>query len=235
MLHFPSPDIGMFGRRQRHARGHRIPVSVVAGPGGAPVDRETAVVVDDFGTDEVLLPEIGCRCCTVRAKLQIALRRLLAQRWQGRHFSRVVIQTSGDLGAIRRTFATEHALGSDFYLDEGPDVDLQAEGGARFTLTEHTPLSWGAFSRFMATLLALRGADVLHVKGLLNIAGCRGPVVVRFVQHLILAPVELQAWPDDGRSSRVEFITQSIEEKMVRNLFDSIRALAPPQQTQTSS
>ena len=26
MLHFPSPDIGMFGRRQRHVRGHRIPV-----------------------------------------------------------------------------------------------------------------------------------------------------------------------------------------------------------------
>ena len=28
MLHFPSPDIGMFGRRQRHVRGHRIPVTI---------------------------------------------------------------------------------------------------------------------------------------------------------------------------------------------------------------
>jgi len=25
MLHFPSPDIGLFGRRQRHVRGHRVP------------------------------------------------------------------------------------------------------------------------------------------------------------------------------------------------------------------
>ena len=32
-------------------------------------------------------------------------------------------------------------------------------------LTEDAPLSWDAFSRFMATLMALRGADLLHVKG----------------------------------------------------------------------
>ena len=30
MLHFRSPDIGMFGRRQRHARGHRIPVHALS-------------------------------------------------------------------------------------------------------------------------------------------------------------------------------------------------------------
>ena len=51
-------------------------------------------------------------------------------------------------------------------------------------LTEDAPLSWDAFSRFATTLTALRGADLLQMKGLLNIAGCRGPVAVQFMGHL---------------------------------------------------
>lgn len=220
MLHFPSPDIGMFGRRQRHARGHRIPVTIVTGPGGVTRDRDTAVVVDEFGADEVLLPEIGCRCCTVRAKLQGALRRLMAER-ERRHFSRVVIESGHDVAPILRTFATVHALGSEFYVEDAPSLS-----GNAFTLADATPLSWETFSRFMATLIALRGADLLRVNGLLNVDGCRGPVVVHCMQHLSLPPVELQAWPDSERTSRMEFMMHGIDEKTVRDLFDSIRALA---------
>ena len=81
MLHFPSPDIGMFGRRQRHARGHRIPVTIVARPHAAG-DGDTAIVIDTFGADDVAPLPGGCACCTVRVKLQDALRRLLAEREQ---------------------------------------------------------------------------------------------------------------------------------------------------------
>ena len=58
--------------------------------------------------------------------------------------------------------------------------------------------------------MAMRGADLLRVKGLLNVEGCAGPVVVQFVQHLAHPPVELAAWPDDNRQSRVVFITRGI-------------------------
>jgi G3E family GTPase len=227
MLHFRSPAIGMFGRRQRHARGHRAPVNIVSGPVGT-TDSDTAVVVDNFNADEISFGT-GCACCSVRQKLQAELRRLLAERAQ-RHFTRVVIETNNDLGAILRTFAAERALGAEFYVEDAPPLV-----GARFELTEQAPLPWDAFSRFIATLTALRGADLLHVKGMLNVAGCRGPVVVHFVQHLAHAPVELQTWPGEDRASRLEFITRNVEEKTVQNLFDSIRALAPPIQTQTSS
>jgi G3E family GTPase len=226
MLHFRSPDIGLFGRRQRHTRGHRIPVHIVSDAGTQ--DRDTVVLVDDFGTDETLLPEIGCRCCTVRVELQKALRRLLAER--GQHHACVAIETSRDLAPILRTFATERALGAEFHVESAPPLT-----GNSFTLTDDTPLAWETFSRFMATLMALRGADLLHVDGTLNVAACRGPVVVQFMQHIAQTPVELQAWPDDDRVSRLAFTTRNVEEKMVRNLFDSIRALAPPQHTQTSS
>ena len=227
MLHFPSPDIGMFGRRQRHARGHRIPVSIVIGD--AQQDRDAAVVVDDIGADEVLLPEIGCTCCTVRVKLQDALRQRLAERTQ-RPFSRVAIQTRQDVAPILRTFETEHALGAEFYVEHAPSLV-----GDRFTLVERNGISWSAFSRFIATLTAMRGADLLRVTGLMNIEGCRGPVSVHCMQHLSLPPIELQAWPDQDHASRLDFVTRGIEESAVRDLFNSVRALLSPQNTQTSS
>jgi G3E family GTPase len=217
MLHFRSPDIGMFGRRQRHARGHRIPVSIVTAI-GAPRDRETVVVSDDCA-DEVVLRGGTCRCCTVRGELQTEVRRLLAAREKGRHFSRVVIESRNDLSPILRTFATEQALGAEFYVEEAPPLV-----GTRFELTEAAPLSWDAFSRFITTFQALRGADLLHAKGLLNVEGCRGPVAVQFLGHLAQAPVELQAWPDEDQRSHLEFITRNVGEDEVRRLFDAIRA-----------
>jgi G3E family GTPase len=210
MLHFRSPDIGLFGRRQRHARGHRIPVTITR---TGTADR--TVIVDDFGRDEV--PGNDCPCCTVRDKLANAVQECA----RGGDAGRVAIQTTADIGPILRTFAIARGLGTDFYVDDSPPIE-----GTRFTLTENAPLQWDAFSRFMATLMALRGADLLHAKGLLNIAGCRGPVAVQFMQHLAHAPVELQGWPDEDRTSRIEFITRGIDEKMVRDLFYSIQALA---------
>ena len=219
-LHFPSADIGLFGRRQRHARGHRIPL-VITGFGAAR-DSSTAVVTDAFGDHDVMPLVNGCACCTVRVELQAALRRLLAER-DRRPFTCVVIETSEDPAPILRTFATKRALGAEFYVEDDPGI--HADGLGRFTLTEDAPLSWDAFSRFITTLQALRGADLLLMKGTLNVAGCRGPVAVQIMQHFALPPVELQAWPDDKRESRLTFVTRGVEETAVRSMFDAVRAL----------
>ena len=86
-------------------------------------------------------------------------------------------------------------------------------------------MPWLAFAQAMDTLMALRGPDLLRVKGFLAVEGCQGPVVVQFVQHLAHPPVELAAWPDDNRQSRVVFITKNISEQQVRDLFAAVRAL----------
>ena len=75
-------------------------------------------------------------------------------------------------------------------------------------------------------LVALRGSDILRVKGFLDVEGCRGPVLVQFVQHLAHPPVELAAWPKGERDSRLVFITRNIAEKDIRDLFAAVRALA---------
>ena len=64
------------------------------------------------------------------------------------------------------------------------------------------------------------------MKGILDVKGCEGPVVVQFVQHLAHPPVELAAWPDGQRGSRLVFIVRKIDEREVRALFDAVRALA---------
>jgi G3E family GTPase len=217
MLHFPSPDVGMFGRRQRHVRGHRIPVTITR---EAEVQAGCAVVADTFGANDITPLPGGCTCCTVRAELQSALRRLLAEREQ-RPFSRVVVGSGQDLGPILRTFASDRALGGDCYVEDAPPLD-----GGRFVLTKDAPLSWEAFSRFATTLTALRGSDLLQMKCLLNVEDCRGPVAVHFMGHLAARPVELQAWPAGEHTSRLEFVTRNIDERTVRAMFKAVRAVA---------
>jgi G3E family GTPase len=100
-----------------------------------------------------------------------------------------------------------------------------SDGIASFVLTENLPLKWTTFARAMETLVALRGSDLLRVKGFLDVQGCRGPVLVQFVQHLAHPPVELAAWPDGEHGSRIVFITRNISEGQVRGLLEAVSAI----------
>jgi G3E family GTPase len=100
-----------------------------------------------------------------------------------------------------------------------------SDGIGSFVLAEETPMPWAVFARSMDTLMQLRGPDLLRVKGFLDVEGCKGPLLVQFVQHLAHPPVELEAWPDTNRRSRVVFITRNISEHQVRTLIQAIRAL----------
>jgi G3E family GTPase len=101
-----------------------------------------------------------------------------------------------------------------------------SDGIASFVIEQSEPIEWLAFARAMETLIGLRGADLLRVKGILNVAGCRGPVVVQYVQHLAHPQVELESWPDANRTSRLVFITRGVSEQSVSALFVAVRALA---------
>jgi G3E family GTPase len=100
-----------------------------------------------------------------------------------------------------------------------------SDGIGSFVLRAGGPLPWPTFARAMDTLTALRGPDLLRVKGLLNVEGCQGPVLVEFVQHLAHPPVELRQWPEGSREGRLVFITRNISEAQVRGLFAAVSAL----------
>ena len=101
-----------------------------------------------------------------------------------------------------------------------------SDGVTSFVIEHDKPIEWLGFARAMETLIALRGADLLRVKGILDVAGCRGPVVVQYVQHLAHPPVELESWPDQNRNGRIVFITRNIPQQSIRDLFAAVQALA---------
>ncbi len=91
------------------------------------------------------------------------------------------------------------------------------------------PFSWAAFSSAMEMLIALRGKDLLRVKGIVNVDG--QPVVVQGVGHVFHPPVTLDRWPSDDQGSRIVFITRHIEAPALRALFGAVGALqATPEQ-----
>jgi G3E family GTPase len=95
-----------------------------------------------------------------------------------------------------------------------------------FVVVFDKPLHWPAFEQAMAVLTALRGPDLLRVKGIVVVEGAQGPVVVHAVQHTAHRPIELQSWPDDDHRSRLVFITRGIGRSQVEALFVAVAAVA---------
>ena len=110
---------------------------------------------------------------------------------------------------------------------------LPAQGGhshhthdiSTFTLWFDQPFERAVFERTIDVLTSLRGADLLRVKGLVNVAGESGPVVIQGVQHLFHPPVTLAEWPSADRRSRLVFITRGIQHATVAGLFAAVAAV----------
>ncbi len=96
-----------------------------------------------------------------------------------------------------------------------------------FCLRFEQPFTWDLFSQCMEVLTAMRGPDLLRVKGLVSVVGHAGPLVVQGVQHLFHPPVELAAWPSADRQSRLVFITRGIPRETISGLFAAIAAISP--------
>jgi G3E family GTPase len=146
----------------------------------------------------------------------------------------------GDLSAAPIATASHGAIDPAFLLDESLDLAARvaahdhdhahahSHGITSFALFFDRALPWSVFEEAMAVLTALRGADLLRVKGLVAVAGCRGPVVVHAVQHVAHRPIELDAWPEGDRRSRLVFITRDLAKAPVEALFEAVAAIAAP-------
>jgi G3E family GTPase len=113
--------------------------------------------------------------------------------------------------------------------DAGLDHDHHEHGHTHnivtFTLWFEQPFKRETFERCVELLTSLRGADLLRVKGLVNVEGETGPVVIQGVQHLFHPPVTLAEWPGAERRSRLVFITRGIQRETIANLFAAVTAL----------
>jgi len=133
----------------------------------------------------------------------------------------VAIAVNGD---IEPSFLLDepHSTRRSFDLGDAEHT----HGLCSFSLILERPLSWPSFAQTMAVLTALRGPDLLRVKGIVAVEECRGPVIVHFVQHVAHPPVELEDWPDDDRRSRLVFVTRGLAREPVARLFAGVAAIA---------
>jgi G3E family GTPase len=70
-----------------------------------------------------------------------------------------------------------------------------------------------------------RGEDLLRVKGILYLQDEELPVAIHGVHHVFHPPVQLGAWPDADRRSRVVFITRGLEHAEVAESWAATREL----------
>jgi G3E family GTPase len=146
---------------------------------------------------------------------------------------RLTEQIAG-LSAAPLVTAEHGAIAPEFVFDDPPTprhgFDLaeaaHSYGLDSFSLIFDEPMPWAAFEQAMAVLTALRGPDLLRVKGIVAISECRGPVVVHAVQHLAHPPVELEDWPDADNRSRLVFVTRGLSRALVSGLFAAVREVA---------
>ncbi len=94
-----------------------------------------------------------------------------------------------------------------------------------FCLTRDRPIRAVALALFLETLAEHRGADLLRVKGILNIAESpERPAVIHGVQHVFHPPAWLDRWPSEDRRSRLVFITRDIPRAWIEQLLDALDA-----------
>ena len=102
--------------------------------------------------------------------------------------------------------------------DETADAH-HASGIRSFCLTFEDPLPWQAVSNWLMMLRQSRGEDLLRVKGILHLRDEALPVAIHGVHHVFHPPVQLNAWPDEDRRSRIVFITRGLERAEVEETW----------------
>lgn len=105
---------------------------------------------------------------------------------------------------------------------EHHDVNRHDDRIRAFCIVTGRPVSWNGLVDFMEALIALRGSDILRVKGLLNVVESPDrPIVVHGVQHMFHPPVQLNEWPTADHRTRMVFITRDVGQGVIEPMFEN--------------
>ncbi|WP_426387428.1 CobW family GTP-binding protein [Sphingobium sp. R-21] len=100
--------------------------------------------------------------------------------------------------------ATHHA-------EHGHEAHAHDSGIASFNLIRDEPLPREALNLLLTSLEKHLGANLLRVKGLVNVREEPGqPAVIQGAQHLLHNLTWLPEWPDEDQRTRIVFITQDL-------------------------
>jgi G3E family GTPase len=123
----------------------------------------------------------------------------------------------------RKTPDVQAWLRPDRHEDHGEAHGNDDLGIRSFCLSFDDPLPWQAVSGWLTVLRQWRGEDLLRVKGILHLQEEELPVAIHGVHHVFHPPVQLSAWPEGDRRSRIVFITRGLEKAEVEQIWSMVQ------------
>jgi G3E family GTPase len=118
------------------------------------------------------------------------------------------------------------ALADEPHQDHGAHDRNRHHGRTKcFALIRDQPIPAVALTLFLEVLAEHCGADLLRLKGIVDIAESPDrPAVIHGVQHVFHPPAFLNRWPSDDRHSRLVFIARDLPREFAEALLDAIEA-----------
>jgi G3E family GTPase len=94
-----------------------------------------------------------------------------------------------------------------------------------FAVLREAPIRAVTLTLLLEVLAEHCGADLLRLKGIVNIAESPDrPAVIHGVQHVFHPPAWLERWPSSDRRSRLVFIGRNLRQAWVEALLEALEA-----------
>ena len=85
------------------------------------------------------------------------------------------------------------------------------------------PIPANVFDFWLDTLIALKGPDILRMKGIVHVEGMDWPFVFHGVQHVFDPPVPLKSWSGQDTTSRVVIIARDTDASDLEASLETLR------------
>ncbi|MGR3676779.1 MAG: CobW family GTP-binding protein [Paracoccaceae bacterium] len=109
---------------------------------------------------------------------------------------------------------------------DGPSFSPHDNRIRSVSIVMDDPLEDHVFDDWLTGLVALRGPNLLRVKGLVFLQGIEMPFVFHGVQHIFDDPVPIKDWDQSDRRSRIVIIARDMSENRLRHCLQQLSKVA---------
>ena len=86
------------------------------------------------------------------------------------------------------------------------------------------PVGWAGLAGWTDLIREALGQKLLRCKGLLQVEGVEGPILIQGVQSVFAAPLRLPCWPSEDHRSRIVCITQDVDSNLLEASLSALFA-----------
>ena len=104
------------------------------------------------------------------------------------------------------------------------DINRHDAGIQAVPLVIDKPQDWMSLSMWLSFIISTHGAHLLRLKGVINVAGAPGPIIINGVRHIFHEPVHLPVWPDQDRRTRLVFILKDLDPTVILDSWREFEA-----------